>query len=444
VSDLNRLARTMLERELPLAWVGGEISNFKRYDSGHCYFTLKDDAAQVDCVMFRHKFQFLDWKPENGMQVEVRAVATLYEARGRFQLNCEQMRRAGLGALYEAFERLKVRLEREGMFDPGRKRVLPRYPRVVGVITSAQGAAIRDVLTTLRHRMPGLPVVIYPVPVQGDGAGAQIAQAMAIAAARAECDVLILCRGGGSMEDLWAFNDEVVARAIAACTLPVVTGIGHETDFTIADFAADLRAPTPTAAAQLVCPDASELRQQLAHGQHRLGRSMARILEDRMQRLDYLSKCLVHPGERIAARLAHLGQLALRFAGGWRRQDQGRTWSVEKLGRCLAGAAPALGQYAMRRDELGRRLNDAAGRRMESAGIRLERLAAHLKHLDPHQVLRRGYSIVADAEGKIVTDGAAVAAGDLLQLRFARGRAAARVEHLLGEGEKTKGEKWKA
>ena len=263
VAELNRLARGAVERGVPLVWVAGEISNFKRYDSGHCYFTLKDDAAQVDAVMFRHKAQNLDWKPDNGMQVEVRATATVDEARGKFQLVVDAMRRAGLGALYAAFEKLKARLEQEGLFDPALKRALPPFPRTVGVVTSPQAAALRDVITTLRRRMPGISVIIYPTPVQGEGAGAKIADAIALAGARAECDVVIVCRGGGSIEDLWAFNEEAVARAIRACPLPVVSGVGHETDFTIADFAADARAPTPTAAAELVSPDGAKLRREV-------------------------------------------------------------------------------------------------------------------------------------------------------------------------------------
>src|SRR5687767_5065845 len=212
VADLNRLAREIVERQLPLSWVAGEISNWKRYDSGHCYFTLKDESAQVDCVMFRRQALLLGWPPADGAQVEVRACATVYEARGKYQLNVEVMRRAGLGALYEAFERLKARLEREGLFEPARKRPLPRFPRTLGVVTSAQAAALRDVLTTLRRRAPSLDVIVYPAPVQGEGAGARIAEAVRTASNRAECDVLIVCRGGGSIEDLWAYNDEGLAR----------------------------------------------------------------------------------------------------------------------------------------------------------------------------------------------------------------------------------------
>ena len=279
VAELNRLARELVETNLPLMWVSGEISNFVRAASGHSYFSLKDAQAQVRCVMFRHKLQHQDWKPENGMQVEVRANPSFYEARGEFQLVVETMRRSGLGALYAAFEKLKAKLQAEGLFDEGGRQALPRFPRAIGVVTSLKAAALRDVLTTLRRRMPSLPVVIYPTAVQGEGAGREIAAAIAAADARAECDVLIVCRGGGSIEDLWAFNEEVVARAIHACTLPVISGVGHETDFTIADFVADMRAPTPTAAAQLASPDRQELAQAAAHLAQRLRHVAGRGLE---------------------------------------------------------------------------------------------------------------------------------------------------------------------
>src|SRR5688572_2027226 len=271
VAALNRLAREALERNLPLCWVAGEVSNFKRYDSGHCYFTLKDETAQVDCVMFRNKAMLLGWQPENGMQVEVRACPSLYEGRGKFQLNVEAMRRAGLGALFEAFERLKTKLGSEGLFDAQRKRPLPLFPRVIGIVTSPRAAALRDVLTILKGRMPALPVIVYPTPVQGEGAAARIATALRTAARRAECDVLIVCRGGGSIEDLWAYNDEALARVIAASPIPIVSGVGHETDFTIADFVADVRAPTPTAAAQLASADRLELCAQVGQLELRLG-----------------------------------------------------------------------------------------------------------------------------------------------------------------------------
>ena len=428
VSDLNRHARELIEAHLPLMWVRGEISNLKRYDSGHCYFTLKDAEAQVDCVIFRHRLQYLDWRPDNGMQVEVRACPTLYEARGKFQLNVEAMRRSGLGALFEAYEKLKARLEKEGLFDPRRKKRLPAFPRTIGIVTSLQAAALRDVLTTLRRRMPSLPVIVYPAPVQGEGAAQKIAAAIATASARAECEVLILCRGGGSIEDLWAFNEESVARAICACAIPVVTGVGHETDFTIADFVADTRGPTPTAAAELATPDCAELKQKLLQLQRRIARLTLRGLETRMQRLDYLGKRLVHPGERIRERVASLRHLATRMHGAWQRSLQERSWHARDLGRRIktARADPVVLQRESR--DRARRLHRAMLRHLESATEVVKRTESHLKHLNPQLVLERGYSITATAAGKIVRDSAEIAADDELRITFARGWAGVRVK----------------
>src|SRR5712671_347416 len=264
VSELLRSVRDTLERRFPLAWVRGEVSNLSRPGSGHCYFTLKDGAAQVDCVMFRSRLAALDWELRDGARVEARALVTLYEPRGRFQLNVEALRPAGMGPLYERFVRLKEKLEREGLFDAAAKRALPQLPRAIGVLTSLRAAALHDVLQTLERRNRSLSVIVYPVPVQGEGAAARIAAMLATASARGECDVLLLVRGGGSIEDLWQFNEESVARAIRACAIPVVVGVGHETDFTIADFAADRRAPTPTAAAELVSPSRAELLSRVA------------------------------------------------------------------------------------------------------------------------------------------------------------------------------------
>jgi len=252
VSALTRSVRDLIEHRYPLLWVAGELSNFTLAKSGHAYFVLKDERAQVRCVMFRHRAQQLEWQPRDGMQIEAQALLTLYEPRGDFQLNVETMRRAGLGALFEAFLRLREKLEKEGLFEAEKKRLLPRFPRTIGVITSRDAAALRDVLTTLERRNPSVAVVVFPVRVQGEGAAVEIAAALDLAGRRGECDALLLVRGGGSIEDLWAFNEEIVARALRACPIPVVTGIGHETDFTIADFAADQRAPTPTAAAGVV------------------------------------------------------------------------------------------------------------------------------------------------------------------------------------------------
>jgi len=362
------------------------------------------------------------------MRVEVRAYPTLYEARGRFQLSIETLRRSGLGALYEAFARLKLKLEQEGLFDAARKRQLPRFPRALGVVTSPQAAALRDVLTTLGRRMPGLPVVIYPTPVQGEGAARSIAAAIGAASARHECDALIVCRGGGSIEDLWAFNEEAVARAIAACAVPVVTGIGHETDFTIADFAADVRAPTPTGAAERASADRADLARLLADAAARLRRSTLRGLEDRMQRLDYLSRRLTHPGERIRIRLDELGHLAHRLRGSMRHALEGHAWRARELGRRLVAAAPELDALAAANADFARRLRQAARRRIESASAAVVGAAAHLKHLSPQHVLDRGYSITESASGKIVRDGSRLSIGEEVKITFAKGWAGAAVK----------------
>jgi exodeoxyribonuclease VII large subunit len=428
VAELNRIARDVLERNLPLMWVAGEISNFRRYDSGHCYFTLKDAQAQVECVMFRGRAQLLDWQPQDGARVEVRALPTLYEARGRFQLNVETMRRSGLGALYEAFERLKARLEKEGLFDPARKRPLPKFPLAVGVVTSPQAAALRDVLTTLGRRLPRLPVVLYPVPVQGEGAAQRIAAAIGEAGKRRDCDVLIVCRGGGSIEDLWAFNEEVVARAILACPIPVVTGIGHETDFTIADFVADARAPTPTGAAAMASPGRAELSRMLAQQAERLARLGRRRLEDRMQRLDYLSRRLVHPGERLRQRRSELRHLATRLVGAWRRASEDQGWRAREFALRLEACAPDLDGLAESLARQARRLREGARRRLGDAAALLARLDAGLKHLNPRLVLERGYSITESAGGRIVRDALSLAPGEDVRITFASGWAEARVE----------------
>ncbi|MDO8413086.1 MAG: exodeoxyribonuclease VII large subunit [Gallionellaceae bacterium] len=405
VSELNQAAKRLLENGLPLLWVRGEISNLVCAASGHWYFSLKDQQAQVRCVMFRHKSQYLEWQPKNGMQVEVLALATLYETRGDFQLTLEQMRPAGLGVLYEAFERLKRKLEEEQLFAAARKRPLPFLPAQIGIITSPQAAALRDVLTTLTKRMPGIPVILYPVPVQGAGAAQKIAQAIEQANERAECDVLLLCRGGGSIEDLWAFNEEVVARAIAASRIPLVSGVGHETDFTIADFVADQRAATPTAAAQLVTPQRQELLQRLQQLAQRLARNSQRHFERVMQQLDYLQRRLIHPAQRVQQQTQHLAHLQQR----------------------LHRVRPAIGQFNVRQMELRRRLQASMQHTFQGMSLRLHNVQQHLLHLDPQQVLARGYSLVRDEHGELVTDSATLSPDACLDITFARGWAQARL-----------------
>lgn len=421
VSELNRLARAALERALPVAWIGGELSNLTRAPSGHWYFTLKDAGASVRCAMFRNRNQFVDWRPDNGMQVEVRAQATLYEPRGEFQLTVEAMRRAGLGALFEAFQRLKEKLEREGLFEPARKRPLPPQPGCIGVVTSPRAAALRDVLTTLRRRWPLARVVIFPTPVQGTGASAQIAGAIAEAGAGGRCDVVLVVRGGGSIEDLWSFNDEGVARAIAACPVPVVTGVGHETDFTIADFAADLRAPTPTGAAQLATPDVAEWRHRVERLGLALAAGMQRRLDDHGQRLDGLVRRLQHPAARLTEQSRHLGHLARRLTLARQADLERRRGRLERLADRLAAARPRPAPLHAHLEDQRRRLAFALRAGLAARANGVAALSGHLGHLNPQAVLERGYSIVRDRQGEIVRDSRRLSAGDPVAITLAHG-----------------------
>jgi exodeoxyribonuclease VII large subunit len=428
VGELNRRARELVESGFPLVWVAGEISNFTRAASGHCYFSLKDAQAQVRCVFFRHKAALIDFALANGMQVEVRALPTLYEPRGEFQLNVETIRRAGIGLLFEAFERLKSKLELEGLFAQERKRRIPAFPHSIGVVTSPAAAALRDVLTTLGRRMPAIAVVVYPAPVQGEGSAERIAQAIRTAAARAEVDVLLVCRGGGSVEDLWAYNEEVVARAIAQCPMPVITGIGHETDFTIADFVADLRAPTPTAAAAAASPDRAELSQRLDALRRRLARGLRHAIESRMQSVDYLGKRLVHPANLIVAGSEHLQHLRARLGGAIRHRLDVAAHRVQAIAARLGAARPDLPGLAQRCRGLGERLCASTRLQLERRGQRLLAIRAHLEHLSPRAVLERGYSIVTTPQGEIVRDAARLALGERVRIAFARGAAGAKIE----------------
>jgi exodeoxyribonuclease VII large subunit len=427
VSALARSVRDLLEHRYPLLWVAGEISNFVRAKSGHLYFSLKDESAQLRCVMFRNRGQSLDWEPRDGLKVEVRALLTLYEARGDFQLSVETMRRAGQGALFEAFLRLREKLAREGLFEPERKKTLPFFPRRIGIVTSLAAAALRDVLTTLARRNPAIPVIIYPAQVQGEGAAAQLAAAIGAASQRKECDVLILCRGGGSMVDLWSFNDEAVARAIHACAVPVVTGIGHETDFTIADFVADQRAPTPTAAAELAAPLRGELLQRVAAMRLALVGRTTRELENRMQHVDGLLRRMVHPGRRLQDQGQLLAQLAQRLRTSGSHLIERHQWLLAGLAQRQRAALPALPDLGRRVAQARAGLGSAWRHRSERAAAGLHALASHLAHLDPHAVLKRGYSMVHDPSGGIVRSAHALAAGDMVEITFSQGSAASQI-----------------
>ena len=432
MSALVRSARDLLEQRFPLSWVAGEISNFVRAKSGHLYFSLKDENAQVRCVMFRNRGQYLDWEPREGLKVEVRALVTLYEARGDFQLNVESMRRAGQGALFEAFLKLRDKLDKEGLFDGAHKKPLPFYPKRIGIVTSLQAAALRDVLTTLSRRNRSIPIVIYPAAVQGEGAAQQLAAAIATAARRNECDVLILCRGGGSIEDLWAFNDEGLARAIHACPIPLVTGIGHETDFTIAEFVADRRAPTPTAAAELASPARAELLARVAALQAALVNRFARQLETRMQHVDHLLRRMVHPGRRLQSQRELLAQLAQRLRTAGAHAFERQRWHLLDLLQRQRAALPPLREWSRRVGDARARLALAWRNRSERAAAEANALGLHLAHLDPHAVLQRGYSMVRDGTGGIVRSAGALAAGDLLDITFAQGGAETRVVRTRG------------
>jgi exodeoxyribonuclease VII large subunit len=427
VSLLISSARLLIERHLGLAWISGEISNFTRAASGHCYFVLKDKHAQVRCVMFRQRAQLLDVALRDGLSVEVRATPTIYEARGEFQLAVETVRLAGLGALYEKFAALKSKLEAAGWFHPDRKRALPRFPRAVGVVTSPHAAALRDVLTTLLRRLPGIPVIVYPAPVQGPGAVGGIAAAIAAANARAEVDVLIVCRGGGSIEDLWAFNDERVALAVFQSRIPVVSGVGHETDFTICDFVADVRAPTPTAAAMLVVPDRFALRAAAAAASARWWKAVERALELRMQRLDGVSRRLVHPAQRIAQRQQGLSMLARRIARAGAMASERPTSRLRPVGKNLARLFRAAPRGAATLADARERLRRAGSERLASIAQRLGALDQSVRHLNPQAVLERGYSIVTAPDGAIVQDADQVATGQTIGVQFARGEVEARV-----------------
>jgi len=431
VSELVRQARHTLERGFPLQWVGGEIASLTRAASGHLYFSLRDDSAQVRCVMYRSRAQLLLFRPQDGQRVQVRALVTLYEARGEFQLQVETIRQVGQGQLFEAFLRLKERLATEGLFDPARKRSLPHLPRAIGIVTSPQAAALHDVLTTLARRAPHVPLRIYPSLVQGTDAGAMLANAVADAGARAagDCiDVLILCRGGGSLEDLWAFNDERLVKAIAASPIPVVCGIGHETDFTLADFAADLRAPTPTAAAELVSAGHLETHARLVTLRLDLARHMRRGLDAAWERCDRNRARLIHPRERIARqheRCAHLEQrlkavLALHL-------ERART-RYRYVQLKLDQQRPDTRGQARAVAHLAQSLQAAAARRLARERLRHTALTNHLQHLNPQAVLERGYAIVRTATGEILRDAKLTRSGDHLHIQPAHGQIEVRVE----------------
>jgi exodeoxyribonuclease VII large subunit len=431
VTRLNREVRSVLERGLGVIWVEGELSNFSQPASGHWYFSLKDRDAQLRCAMFRLKNSLVGFTPREGAHVLLRGRISVYEARGEYQLIVEHLEEAGEGALKREFERLKTRLAAEGLFASERKRALPRFPRRIGVVTSTSGAALHDILQILARRFPPAAVLIYPSAVQGAAAVPALIAALETAGRRAECEVLILTRGGGSLEDLWAFNDERLARVIAASPLPVVSAVGHEIDFTIADFVADVRAPTPSAAAELVVPDSRALLEAVRRTAARLTVSMRRELRAIGARLAGARTrlALTHPGVRLEQQTQRLDDLARRLAGAARGGVQRERLKLSQLRGRLVRRSPDRLLHAQRARErdLTLRLRHAAVGRVHRAGQRLALAQRALNAVSPLAVLARGFAVVTRADGSLVTEASAVRPGDAIEARLARGVLTARV-----------------
>ncbi len=424
VSRLNREAKAILEGSFPPIWIEGEISNLSRPASGHVYFSLKDAQAQVRCAFFRQYQRLLGITLKDGLHVLLRARVSLYEGRGDYQIIVEHLEEAGEGALRRAFDALKERLAREGLFDVAHKQPLPRLPNRIGIVTSPSGAVLHDIVTTLRRRFPAIAVLVYPVPVQGEGAAEKIAAALRRAGERRDCDALILARGGGSLEDLWPFNEEIVARAIYACPIPVVSGVGHETDFTIADMVADARAPTPTAAAEMLSPDQQEWLAQYARIEGRLVTLMRGRLRNQSQHLDWLGSRLVHPRNRIALLQQQLGALSRRLSlAQLARLHRARSQWQEATARLHRHSPlPRLHALTLANRHFRVRLEAGMKRRLERAEARLRQVMQTLHALSPLATLERGYAIVQRPDtGAVVTDVAAVRPGDRVKTRLARG-----------------------
>lgn len=405
VGALVQAVSDALSARFPVCVVRGELSAFMRAASGHCYFSLKDAdgaSALLRCAMFRRAASLLDFAPADGQLVELRGRLGVYEPRGELQFIVEGMQRAGAGALFEQFLRLKAKLEAQGLFDPGRKRAIATHPRRIGVITSLGAAALHDVLTTLARRSPHVEVIVYPSLVQGAEAPPALVRALETASVRREVDTLLLCRGGGSLEDLWAFNDERVVRAVAACTVPVVCGVGHETDITLADLVADLRAPTPTAAAELAAPATAACRDTLAVLQRRATQRVRAQLDAQAQRLDGLSLRLARPLEGVRARAQQLALLAQRLRGAGRR---------------------VADRQALQLDPLARRMMRAVAVDHDARLHRLEAFGQRLDALDPQHVLARGYAWLTDADGRVLQSVRQLSVGQPLRAELADGRA---------------------
>jgi exodeoxyribonuclease VII large subunit len=433
VSRLNKEVRVLLERGLGVLWVEGELSNFSQPSSGHWYFSLKDRDSQVRCAMFRVKNTALGFTPKAGQHVVARGRVTLYEPRGEYQLIVDHLEEAGVGALQREFERLKAKLAAEGLFASERKRSLPRFPRRIAVVTSPTGAAVRDVLNILARRFPPAAVLVYPTAVQGAAAAPAIVHALQLASARMDCDVVVLARGGGSLEDLWAFNDERVARAIRACAIPVVTGIGHEIDFTIADFAADARAPTPSGAAELVAPDRVACLEALTRMETRMNACMRRELRAVSTRFANVATRLkqAHPGMRLAHQAQRLDDLEQRLAGATSAVLHTRRHRLSEASSRLIQRSPEhlLRERGRREEVLRARLDHAVEQYLSRLSHRVILAKKTLDTASPLATLARGFAIVTRADGSLVSDASRVTPGEEIEARLASGRLSARVTH---------------
>ncbi|HCR9768198.1 TPA: exodeoxyribonuclease VII large subunit [Citrobacter koseri] len=425
VSRLNQTVRLLLEQEMGQVWISGEISNFTQPASGHWYFTLKDDTAQVRCAMFRNSNRRVTFRPQHGQQVLVRANITLYEPRGDYQIIVESMQPAGEGLLQQKYELLKAKLQAEGLFDQQYKQPLPSPAHCVGVITSKTGAALHDILHVLKRRDPSLPVIIYPTAVQGDDAPGQIVRAIERANARSECDVLIVGRGGGSLEDLWSFNDERVARAIFASRIPVVSAVGHETDVTIADFVADLRAPTPSAAAEIVSRNQQELLRQIQSAQQRLGMAMDYYLANRNRRFTQLFHRLQqqHPQLRLARQQTMLERLRQRMNFALDNQLKRAASRQQRVLQRLnqQNPQPRIYRVQTRIQQLEYRLAENVRARLSATRERFGNAVTHLEAVSPLSTLARGYSVTTATDGKVLKQTRQVKAGDVLTTRLSDG-----------------------
>jgi len=422
----------MLEHGLPGVAVEGEISNFARPASGHWYFTLKDNTAQIRCAMFRQSNRMVRPTPKEGDKVIIRGKLTLYEARGDYQLVANHLEAAGEGALRRAYEELRSKLELEGLFSNANKQDLPTWPSQIGVITSPTGAAVRDILNVLARRYPAANVTIYPSAVQGEAAPAELRSALTQAISQQRCDVLVIGRGGGSLEDLWAFNDEQLARDIAECPIPVVSAVGHETDFTICDFVADLRAPTPSAAAELISPQVDDWLAWLSQLPQQLSRSLQRQLQSHAQRLDQLDRRLTqqHPSKQLLPYRQRMEHLQQRLHSVIPLELQAQNRRLAQLGLQLEKLSPARRLAAIQqRQQLAKQRLQQIGRQLTQAQQqRLGSLMAQLNLVSPLATLERGYAIATDARGKTLTDAKQAKTGDRVKLKLAKGELGCRVE----------------